>query len=697
MVDIVKNGLTGVLIAGNTGIFSAVRGILIHKDIIYISDTSNHCIKVCTPEGIIITLAGGGTSGSQAGHSNGTGTNALFNQPVKMAIDSSGQNLYIVDRANNKIRKLDTSSGVVTTFAGGGTSGMEGGATNGTGTSALFGNPQDIAIDTNGNLYIVDQNNNFIRKITTTQVVSTYVGYDQSPNRAQPLGVYQPLAITIDESNNLFVLDYSMYRGLYSRILKIDTAQSISLVFFRYNLENAFTGITINGYKNALYLNAKTVGFPVSYSIDVLKIKNGIEYLGPIIFSNSENSNLLKDSYSIAVDSLHNVYVADPTLNTIRVYNGPYQVVPAIITSPTTTIPPMQAIPVTSPGKFGWIAGNWVQYYAPVTHYYVVRTNGAITNVLFMFNDGTNTKIVDWDGKACYYIGPISNFKINDLGTYQNTTTQYIYVPPQNPGMMNDATKTLPIKAVTNYFNLPMFISLDGQYLKVVSKNQSAYYVNSGTGNIATLGHPLSPLENATTNYIVNESVWLAYYTMIRNLVAAATLAGGGAPTLAGGATTPTLTGPLTPTPTESPCGMAFDPLGNIYVSYPQSNNIYKQNQLYFPITATIQLNTPLGLCYLNNTLYIADWGNSRIVAYNGTTATTIAMSIQPYGLCAIGNILYITGQDYIYKYDTTITLVIQNPGSDFMFMCANGVILYICDNTSKSVRQYNTQTNNLV
>jgi len=100
---------------------------------------------------------------------------------------------------------------------------------------------------------------------------------------------------------------------------------------------------------------------------------------------------------------------------------------------------------------------------------------------------------------------------------------------------------------------------------------------------------------------------------------------------------------------------MAFDPLGNIYVSYPQSNNIYKQNQLYFPTTSGgIELNTPLGLCYLNNTLYIADWGHSRIVAYNGTTATTMVMPIQPYGLCAIGSILYISGQDFIYRYDTS-------------------------------------------
>jgi serine/threonine protein phosphatase PrpC len=156
-----------------------------------------------------------------------------------------------------------------------------------------------------------------------------------------------------------------------------------------------------------------------------------------------------------------------------------------------------------------------------------------------------------------------------------------------------------------------------------------------------------------------------------------------------------TTTGLIRNTHTTGPCGMAFDPSGNIYVSYPLENCIYKQNELY--IISGIELNTPLGLCYVNNTLYIANWGNSRIVTYNGTTSTTITMPIQPYGLCSIGNILYISGQDSIYRYDTRLTLIKQNSGSDFMFMCTDGVILYICDNTSKSVRQYNMQTNVMV
>lgn len=152
--------------------------------------------------------------------------------------------------------------------------------------------------------------------------------------------------------------------------------------------------------------------------------------------------------------------------------------------------------------------------------------------------------------------------------------------------------------------------------------------------------------------------------------------------------------------PTTSPCGMAFDPSGNIYVSYPLSNNIYKQNQLYFSITTGTPLNTPMGLCYVNNFLYIADWGNSRIVGYNGITSTIFSTPIKPYGLCVLNTIVYICGQDSIYRFtppSTSVTLVKQNSGSDFMFMCTDGNTLYICDNNSKSVRQYNIQTNTMV
>ena len=150
------------------------------------------------------------------------------------------------------------------------------------------------------------------------------------------------------------------------------------------------------------------------------------------------------------------------------------------------------------------------------------------------------------------------------------------------------------------------------------------------------------------------------------------------------------------PPTTASPCGMAFDPQGNIYVSYPQINRIYKQNVLYFDNAA---LKTPMGLCYMNNTLYIANWGDSKIVSYNGSTTSTWQVPKRPCGLCSIGNTLYICGEDSIYSLTNpnVVVPIKQKTGSDFMFMCTDGVLLYICDTNTKTTIGFNTQTGNFV
>jgi ABC-type lipopolysaccharide export system ATPase subunit len=104
----------------------------------------------------VTTLAGSGSAGAD----NGTGTAASFYYPVGVAVDASG-NVYVADAGNNLIRKI-TSGGVVTTLAGSGSAG----AGNGTGTAASFYSPTGVAVDTSGNVYVADANNNLIRKIT---------------------------------------------------------------------------------------------------------------------------------------------------------------------------------------------------------------------------------------------------------------------------------------------------------------------------------------------------------------------------------------------------------------------------------------------------------------------------------------------------------------------------------------------------
>jgi sugar lactone lactonase YvrE len=123
---------------------------------LYVSDHGNHAVRAITPSGVVTTLAGSGT----AGKLDDTGTTASFKFPSGLAADSAG-NVYLADTDNQVVRKI-TSAGVVTTIAGTNATG----SADGLGTAASFFNPKDVAVDTSGNLYIVDRGNHTIRKGT---------------------------------------------------------------------------------------------------------------------------------------------------------------------------------------------------------------------------------------------------------------------------------------------------------------------------------------------------------------------------------------------------------------------------------------------------------------------------------------------------------------------------------------------------
>ncbi len=148
--------------------FSAPFGIAYDGTDLYVTDTGNHGIRKVTTLGVV-TLLAGSTAGT-TGTTDATGTAAKFNTPT--GIVSSGTNLFVADTGNHTIRKIDLAGGgVVTTLAGlAGTSG----ATDGTGNAARFNSPVGLTIDAAGNLYVADQNYTKIRKVdTTTGAVST--------------------------------------------------------------------------------------------------------------------------------------------------------------------------------------------------------------------------------------------------------------------------------------------------------------------------------------------------------------------------------------------------------------------------------------------------------------------------------------------------------------------------------------------
>jgi sugar lactone lactonase YvrE len=169
---------------------------------LYVAEQGNNAIRKITTAGVVSTYAEDGA----AGFVNGAALSAEFNDPEGMAIDKSG-NLYVADAQNNVIRKI-TTAGVVSTYAGSGTSGLQ----NGTALSAEFAGPNGLAIDTSGNLYVADFFNNVIREITPAGMVSTYAGNGTKGfiNGAAGTAEFSiPSGMAIDTASNLYIAEVS--------------------------------------------------------------------------------------------------------------------------------------------------------------------------------------------------------------------------------------------------------------------------------------------------------------------------------------------------------------------------------------------------------------------------------------------------------------------------------------------------------
>lgn len=173
---------------------------------VYVSDTLNNRIRRITPAGVVTTFAGSGT----AGFADGTGVAAQFNQPTGIDIDSAG-NLYVADWQNHRIRRI-TPAAVVTTLAGSGTAGFA----DATGTAAQFNSPYGIATNGAGTLiYVADANNHRIRAITSAGVVTTLAG-SGAQSFANGTGAAAqfnwPHGIDLDSSGNVYVADNGNHR-----------------------------------------------------------------------------------------------------------------------------------------------------------------------------------------------------------------------------------------------------------------------------------------------------------------------------------------------------------------------------------------------------------------------------------------------------------------------------------------------------
>ncbi|XID92529.1 S-layer homology domain-containing protein [Paenibacillaceae bacterium WGS1546] len=177
----------------------------------YITELGYERVRKVDTNGIISTVAGSSTGAQGYAGDGGPATSALLRGPADVAADSAG-NLYIVELFNHVVRKVDQTTGIISTVVGTGVAGFSGDG--GPATSAQLSTPYSIDFDDSGNLYIADRNNNRVRKVDTSGNISTVAGtgvagYSGDGGPATAAHMWSPIGLTVDDDGTLYVAENS--------------------------------------------------------------------------------------------------------------------------------------------------------------------------------------------------------------------------------------------------------------------------------------------------------------------------------------------------------------------------------------------------------------------------------------------------------------------------------------------------------
>ena len=331
---------------------------------VYVADYGNHRIRRIDTHGVITTFAGSGSTGIFSGGLSGDGgpaTEAQLNYPRGVAVDAAG-NVYVADSANDRIRRIDTQ-GVITTFAGSGEYGGQGGD-GGPATEAQLNDPRGVAVDAAGNVYVGDLNNHRIRRIDTRGVITTFAGtgrgsYGGDGGPATLARLYYPKGVAVDAVGNVYVADSGN-----DRIRRIDTQGVIT----------TFAGTGKEGYAGD--------GGPATEA-------------------------QLSNPTGVAVDAVGNVYVADSSNRRIR-HIDTHGMITTLGTGPAR-------IPVYLSGFLGYVAvdGEGNLYISTGNRIQVIKPPGEriVTKEFPHFANGGSTVsdlvLVNVDTKA---VTPVVRF-----------------------------------------------------------------------------------------------------------------------------------------------------------------------------------------------------------------------------------------------------------------------------------------------
>ncbi len=512
---------------------------------IYVSDSGHNRIrKINATTGIITTIAGTG-DGRFAGD-GGSATAAALNSPQGLAIDGVG-NLYVADTGNHRVRKIEAATGNITTLAGDGNARFFGDG--GQAASASLATPSDVAADSLGNIYVADSNNSRIRKINSSGVITTVAGNGQfdfagDGGPAVNAVLNFPQGIAVDRSGILYIAD--TYNGVIRKIAAAGTIATIA-------------------------------GTP------------GTDGFGGD--NNSATAAVLSEPAGLIVDAVGNLFIADTGNHRVRRVD----VVTSVITS---------------------IAGTGQKAFS--------GDNGPAVSASLAYPTG-----VAVNAAGDIYIADLSNLRLRRISV--RTGIIATVGGNQDFGYVGDGGP-----ATAAGFNFPQGVAFDSAGNMYIADTNRIRKVSASTGIITTIAGtgqagydgdggpavnaqlfgPAGMAIDSAGNIFVAD----ADNNRIRKIAAAtgiiSTIAGTGAADVFGD------NGPAISAALSSPLGVALDTTGaNLYVSDTLNGRIRKIN-FATGIIATVAsgFGLPIGIAFDSfGNLYVADTGNSAVLAVTPT------------------------------------------------------------------------------
>jgi len=268
----------------------------------YIADDQNSRIRKVNTAGIISTIAGNGTAGYSG--DGGQATAAELYDPWGITFDAAG-NLYITEAGNNVIRKVNTA-GIISTIAGTGTGAYSGDG--GQATAAELNQPVGVILDASGNLYFADNQNSRIRMINTSGIISTIAGngtagYSGDGGQATSAEIKRPWGITFDAAGNLYIADEG--NNVVRKVTNVGQGMGIAQEQLKENSSNLLAypnptsntiSLNISGtsnFKNSIITIQNVLGEEIkklsfAKNIDVSDLPQGYYFL-QITLSTGEN------------------------------------------------------------------------------------------------------------------------------------------------------------------------------------------------------------------------------------------------------------------------------------------------------------------------------------------------------------------------------------------------------------------------